>query len=260
MKTMSLPLKIMTRLLLLALLLSAAGVKNVMNAQAKRWHQDNAETGRLETISSIFTTTARDSIGEVQNLPSVSLPLHDLLEDQDAYFTNSIIQTTTLAEGWNWWSPNVEITLEDLQAALIASLGTNASITIKSQTQNCKLTRGVWTGQLTMLDLARMYNISVNADFEITLEGMPVNPAEHPVTINSGANWFGFPFSESMTITEAFGAFGINGDVIKSQLLNCRNTRGVWTGQLDTLEPGKGYIYNSAAADTRTFTFPIRTR
>ena len=44
MKTMSLPLKIMTRLLLLALLLSAAGVKNVMNAQAKRWHQDNAET------------------------------------------------------------------------------------------------------------------------------------------------------------------------------------------------------------------------
>ena len=137
----------------------------------------------------------------------MSLPLHDLLEDQDAYFTNSIIQTTTLAEGWNWWSPNVEITLEDLQAALIASLGTNASITIKSQTQNCKLTRGVWTGQLTMLDLARMYNISVNADFEITLEGMPVNPAEHPVTINSGANWFGFPFSERMTITVAFGAF-----------------------------------------------------
>ena len=175
-------------------------------------------------------------------------------------FTESIPQTIALSQGWNWCSFNVEITLGDLQAALVAALGTNASITIKSQTQNCKLTRGVWTGQLTMLDLSRMYNISVSADCEIALEGMPVNPAEHPVTINSGANWIAFPLSESITVTEVFGAFGINGDVIKSQLLNCRNTRGVWTGQLNTLEPGKGYIYNSASANTRTFTFPANAK
>ena len=105
-----------------------------------------------------------------------------------------------------------------------------------------------------------MYNISVDADCEIMLVGMPVNPLVHPVTINSGANWIAFPLSESMTVTEVFGAFGINGDVIKSQLLNCRNTRGVWTGQLNTLEPGKGYIYNSASANTRTFIFPANAK
>ena len=194
--------------------------------------------------------------------PTISF---EVTEDYEVYALfveneNIVTQTTTLSAGWNWCSFNVEITLEDLQSALVASLGTNASITIKSQTQNCKLTRGVWTGQLTMLDLSRMYNISVNADCEITLEGMLINPAEHPVTINSGANWIAFPLGESMTVTEAFGAFGINGDVIKSQLLNCRNTRGVWTGQLNTLEPGKGYIYNSAATSTRTFTFPINAK
>ena len=171
-----------------------------------------------------------------------------------------ICQTIPLAQGWNWWSPNLEITLEDLQEALVASLGTNASIVIKSQTQNCKLTRGVWTGQLTTLDLSRMYSISVDANGEITLVGIPVNPLMYPVTINSGANWIAFPLSESMTITEAFGTFGINGDVIKSQFLNSRNTRGIWTGQLNTLEPGKGYIYNSAAEGTRTFTFPINIK
>ena len=169
-------------------------------------------------------------------------------------------QSIELAAGWNWCSFNVEITLGDLQTALVAALGTSASITIKSQTQNCKLTRGVWTGQLTTLDLSRMYNISVDADCEIMLVGMPVNPLVHPVTINSGANWIAFPLSESMTVTEVFGSFGINGDIIKSQFLNCRNTRGVWTGQLNTLEPGKGYIYNSAAANTRTFTFPANAK
>ena len=167
-----------------------------------------------------------------------------------------IIQTIALSAGWNWFSTYLDINLDQLKAVLVTALGSNASIIIKSQTQNCKLTRGVWTGQLTTLDLSRMYSISVDADCEITVVGMPVNPAEQPVTINSGANWIAFPLRESMTVTEAFGAFGINGDVIKSQFLNCRNTRGVWTGQLNTLEPGKGYIYNSAAEGTRTFTYP----
>ena len=105
-----------------------------------------------------------------------------------------------------------------------------------------------------------MYSISVDADCEITLVGMPVNPAEHPVTINSGANWIAFPLSESMTVTEVFGAFGVNGDVIKSQFLNCRNTRGEWTGQLNTLEPGQGYMYISNFQETRNFFFPSGTK
>ena len=176
---------------------------------------------------------------------------------------STLTQTIALTAGTNWFSTYVDITLADLQTALTDVLGTgsNVSITIKSQTRNSKLTRGRWTGTLTAeyFDLGNMYTITVNSDCEITLEGMPVNPADHPVTIlgNGNTNWIAFPISETMTPTDAFAGFAVNGDALKSKLQNATYTRGRWNGALQMLVPGQGYIYKSAtnAAD-RTFTYP----
>ena len=174
---------------------------------------------------------------------------------------STLTQTIDLSAGTNWVSFYVDITLADLQTALTDVLGTGSSvsITIKGMEQNCKLTRGRWTGQLTALDLGQMYIINVNSACEITLEGMLVDPAEHPVTIpgQGQAAWIAFPFSENMTLTNAFAGFAVNGDVLKSQAGNAQYTRGRWTGQFDALVPGQGYIYKSAtnAAD-RTLVYP----
>ena len=176
----------------------------------------------------------------------------------DLFGPSYSVQSIALSAGANWFSTNVEITLADLQNALKATLGNNASITIKSQTQSCQLKRGSWTGSLTSMDVALMYKIVVDAACEFTLEGAPINPAEHPITINPGATvWIGYPLSEGMAVADAFtSSFIVNSDQLKSQTLSTQVKRGNWNGQLNILEPGQGYIFKSASTETRTFTFP----
>ena len=100
-----------------------------------------------------------------------------------------------------------------------------------------------------------MYKIQVASACEITLEGMPINPADHPVTITQGATWIAFPLSESMTLTNAFAGFAIQGDKLQSQQNNASYNGTRWSGRLTTMEPGKGYIYQSGQSG-RTLVFP----
>jgi len=169
-------------------------------------------------------------------------------------------QSIELVAGWNWCSFNVEVTLDDLKAALLEALPGTA-ISIKSQTQNTSYNpnNNRWVGSLTW-DVAKMYMIKVVAPCEITFEGLPINPSEHPVSILNGANWIGFPLNSSMTLSNAFAGFAINGDKIKSQTNNALYNGIRWQGQLNTLEPGKGYIYISNSSEGRIFTFPTSAK
>ena len=207
--------------------------------------------------------------GYVFNYYTVSLDEAWLNEDGDNYTltmpdadvtvgADFSIQPTTetkeLAAGWNWFSTNCEITLDNLKAVLVEALpGTN--ITIRSKTQSTTYNGGRWTRFLS-LNVAQMYMIQVNADCEITLEGLPIDPAEHPVTIAEGDNWIGFPFAQSMSVANAFEGFAEEGDVIISQTASACYSNGTWKGTLKNLEPGQGYIYKSAASEDRTFAYP----
>ena len=166
-------------------------------------------------------------------------------------------QTITLSQGWNWFSTHVEITMEDLQAALVAAFP-GTLITINSQGDgSTTYANNRWRGALTSLDLSQMYMISVTTDGELTLEGMPINPIGYPITIHSDFNWIAFPLMQSMTLTDAFTGFVINGDMVTSQDEGSSTYTNRWRGSLDALEPGKGYMYKSAATSgDRTFTFP----
>jgi hypothetical protein len=181
--------------------------------------------------------------------------------NQDAYLANGTTQTIALSAGWNWFSTYLDITLNDLKSALVETLP-GTSITISSQTQSTVYNGSVWRGQLSTLDVAMMYKIMVNQSCELTLEGVPVNIAEHPVTISNGYNWIAFPLSQSMSLSNAFAGFAVSGDVVSSQTQNATYNGTVWRGTLGSgvLEPGKGYKYNSNAQGTRTFTFPIGTK
>ena len=169
-------------------------------------------------------------------------------------------QTIALSAGTNWVSFNVETNLDALKAALVAT--GNTAITIQGQSLNATYNpnNGRWTGQLRVLDLSQMYKIKVADACEITLEGTPVDPSMYPVTIAPGVNYIAYPFNTNMTVTDAFAGFGVNGDVVQSQLQNANFNGSRWIGQLRNLEPGKGYIYKSAASESRTFTFPYSSR
>ena len=167
----------------------------------------------------------------------------------------NFVQEIQLTAGWNWFSTNLDITLDDLKAALVATGNTN--ITIKSQNNGSAIYNGVrWRGTLSTLDVREMYKIKVVNGCLLTLEGMPVNPAEHPVTIYHGANWIAFPLNESMMLNNAFAGFAVSGDIIMSQAGSAAYLGNQWRGTITNLEPGQGYIYRSNATNARTLVFP----
>ena len=170
-----------------------------------------------------------------------------------------VLQLRQLTAGWNWFSTYLEITKEDLQNALVAALPNPTGAIIKSQDGNSTYRGGRWRDQNFVWDVAKMYIISVPEDCVISLTGMPINPAEHPITIAPNTpTWFGFPFDESMTPAEAIPAgFAVNGDMIKGINGNIGYYGGRWRAQgMNILEPGQGYIYISKSAVSRTLIFP----
>ena len=177
----------------------------------------------------------------------------------EVYFND--VQTVPLSQGWNWFSTYLDITLEDLKDALVEALP-GTSITIKSRTQNTAYNPNTnrWRGTLNSLDVTQMYMISVDTGVEITLSGTPIDPAEHPVTISNGSNWIAFPLAESMTVSDAFAGFAVNGDKVKSRNGNSQYVRNRWSGGVTTLMPGQGYIFISNAQEDRILTFPTSTR
>ena len=172
-------------------------------------------------------------------------------------------QTNAFVQGWNWFSTYLEITLDDLKAALLTAFpdASANTLVIKSNGDGQTAWNNVaqmWIGGLTEMDLSQMYMVKVPAETEIALQGIPITPANHPVTIKNGVNWIAFPLSESMTVTNAFAGFPANQDNIKSNgagQATWNGNAGLWIGGLTLLEPGMGYIYNSKATVTKTFVF-----
>ena len=170
----------------------------------------------------------------------------------------NVTQTIVLNAGFNWISVNVEVTLDALKAALVEALPGATSIKIHSQDNGSTTYNGTrWRGQLTSLDVTQMYKVETVSSGEMTLEGMPVDPAAYPVTIRNGFNFIAYPFSQSMTLTNAFAGFVVNGDKVHSQSNGSSTYNGTrWRGQLNTLEPSKGYKFESVSTEDRTFVFP----
>ena len=174
----------------------------------------------------------------------------------------TVTQTVTLNAGSNWFSTYVEITLDDLKNAIADAVGTSVTASIKSQESSIRYSRGRWgnTPANFVWDVAMMYKIEVGVDCEIAFEGTPINPAEHPITITDGSNWIGYPFNNSMSLTNAFDGFAVNGDGIRSATLNNRYSRNRWSNNgLTTLEPGQGYIY-TIEGGARTLIYPTNTK
>ncbi len=170
----------------------------------------------------------------------------------------TLTQTVELVAGKNWISSNVEITLDDLKAALVAVVTGDIQIKGKNGSTTYTASTGNWRGQLSSLDLTQMYKVELTEACEITLEGTPIDPAAYPITINANAaSWLAFPLNESMTVTNAFDGFARSGDQLKAKVGSTTyDANGRWRGSLNNLQPGMGYVYISNWSEPRTFTFP----
>ena len=168
-------------------------------------------------------------------------------------------QTFNLAQGWNWWSTYLDITLNDLKDALVAALP-NGAIVIKAQDGKRTTYNGSsWKGQLSILDVKQMYEIQVSGSCSIILNGTPVNPADNAITLYpNGYTWIAYSLNENLSVGTALQGIQPapeNGDMIKAQNGFASFNGTSWKGSLKTLEPGKGYIYKSSSNESKTLIF-----
>lgn len=153
-------------------------------------------------------------------------------------FVSSQTISTDLAQGWTWFAPTVQTSIEAIQTALG---GAYVQILAKNGTPSGDIIPG------------EMYGIQTNAPCTLAVTGAPITTAT--IAINRGENWFGYIGTEK-TVTDAFEGFTpAEGDKVVSQNDGFAiYENGAWVGTLGTLQPGKGYVYVSKDAGTKTLT------
>lgn len=168
------------------------------------------------------------------------------------------VQTVVLSEGWNWWTPTVVLEGDALLSQLEQGLDTKGIKIVAQNGQAVNYSASGWTGDLNALELGKMYKVQTNETCSFTMTGENYDPADHPVAINPGINWIGFFGATEMSVNDALAGLNpAHKDYIKSGNKKATYYEGIgWTGSLDVLQPGQGYIYKSNATTTQTFTYP----
>ena len=177
--------------------------------------------------------------------------------------TQTMTQTTELASGWNWWSSYIELG-SDALTLLETGLNDHGN-QILSRTdgfvnRNEYAGYVYWSGSLRSICNEQMYKIQTIAPCDVNITGQRASASSHPITINQGWNWIGYPNAQSMSITDALQGFNPEpNDQIKGRngyaTYTTYQSYGWWSGSLSTLEPGQGYMYNSNSSSEKTLVY-----
>ena len=173
------------------------------------------------------------------------------------------VHTQALAEGWNWWSTYIEQEGINGLEMLESSMGSSG---VRIQGRNGTTDHfeyqgnSYWYGSLNAVANEQMYKIRTNAACNAVMFGPEALPADHPITINGGWNWIGYPCNRSQSINVAMSGFTPEpNDVIKSRTATSTyvsyGSESLWYGTLNTMEPGQGYMYKSNTGETKTLVF-----
>ena len=169
-------------------------------------------------------------------------------------------QTFALSQGWNWISTYIEITnpTEMLLTLETALVGYGQQIKNRNVSTEYDTEWG-WFGDLDEVGFTNeeMIMIKTAADCTFELQGLPANPASHPITINPGWNWIGYPCAVEMTLNQAFSNFTPEvGDQIKnSEGSSEYDSEWGWFGDVENLVPGQGFMYYSNSSVPKTLVF-----
>lgn len=169
-------------------------------------------------------------------------------------------QSVSFAQGWNWWSTFLE---EKQTGALMgkqildALIGTGEVIQAPG-VYTINEGHG-WTGAyMYSLSNEIYYQVKVSSPTEFVLYGSDALPSAHPISLQPGWNWMGYPLKVSTSIDDALEDLTpMKGDMVKSQKrFAVYHPDYGWCGTLDTLCPGEGYFYVSNNNTVTTFTYP----
>ena len=169
----------------------------------------------------------------------------------------SYAQAIDVADGWTWFSINVNPTRPAVENILQELTPSDGDL-IKGQYGFSQYHQDVgWIGTLQSLEPGKSYRLFIRDQQHIRCVGNPVNLSKTKLTLNQGWTWFGFPSQDILEINYALREFpAYPGDRVKSQTEYAEyiGASGTWEGSLENLVPGMGYMIK--AQDGGTIFFP----
>ena len=170
---------------------------------------------------------------------------------------DSVEVSIPINTGWTWMSLNVVPEGKDYTLQHIFGTDFEAIEVIKNArafyVEN-------YANTLKELDNESMYMVKSREAIVPSVIGKPCDPLTTPISIVKGWNWIGYPGQYPVSVNEAFaGIAPLDGEIVKGQSEFAIYTGYEWIGSLQSIEPCKGYIYQSNVNEDRTLYYPAVT-
>ena len=167
-------------------------------------------------------------------------------------------QSINMNCGWNWNSIYVQPESNAVEDVL-ESVASVVEIA-KSKASYTMYGNNAWRGDLTDINVGKMYKMKMRSVTALSVVGEQVDPAAETITVKPGWNWIGYTASFNMSVADAFADLNPqDGDVVKSKTDFAMYNSYEWIGTLTTLAPGYGYMYYSTANKEKEFTYPAQS-
>ncbi|MFC5047019.1 LamG-like jellyroll fold domain-containing protein [Aquimarina hainanensis] len=209
---------------------------------------------------------------EVDDMRSVVFMENEVIgtKSNSALFenTNVVEQHLSLNTGWTWVSfdvndPNFK-NLNELTKNLALSTGDRILSLSPAQLETyykhpTDITKSSWSGNISAnggMTTEKMYKLNLAKGGELIIKGEKVDVSKWSYELKENWNWLPFIIGNNTPVNEALAFYDPkDGDVIKSQnLFAIFDPINGWTGTLDYLLAGHGYMIKSGKA--QTFKYP----
>ena len=154
----------------------------------------------------------------------------------------AVLQTITLAEGHTWLSLGIEASDMNVNNVLSRIRPAEGDL-IRGQTGYSQFVAGSgWVGTLNELLPGITYKATLASERRLEFIGSRVNAQERPIQLVEGWNWVGFLPEQPLAVNTALASLDfVNGDILRSQTAFSEFRDGNWLGNLNSMEPGRGY-------------------
>lgn len=179
-------------------------------------------------------------------------------EPSDLYqvlLSDNIDLRLDLNKGWNWVSSNLSDSMYRSAEGFLTPIINYVS---RMEGGNSELTNSgnVIVGNLTDIKPQESYKLLLDNSVSGQWVGVGYNPEEYPVLLNKGWNRIGYISVGERKLADAFANLSPSeSDVVKTLDKFSVYHSGEWTGTLETMQPGIGYMYYTTAE--KQMTYPV---
>lgn len=149
-----------------------------------------------------------------------------------------------LAEGWNWNS-------HDLASPLATTELNGVATRIVTQEREAIADPDLGlVGNLLSINAAETMKLLAPATAEKAFAGEQYNPTATQIELVRGWNWLGYPLGTALSLNDALALLEPDTDDCIETLdggFATYTAEGEWTGSLQLMQPGRGYLYKSGS-------------